>query len=415
MGGPGVQRSLKFAKYLPVYDWNPVVLTVKNIEYLAYDNSLLDEIRDIETYRTGSFDPMRFLFLLEKIRKTRHKRIYDQTRESIKSVFRDIFPIDSKIGWIPFAVKKGKMIFSIQKIAAVYATIGPYSNAMVGYKLAKRYKKPLIIDYRDLWTGKPDINYFSKLHKNLSISWERRILAFADKIIVNTKSTGEKIKMLFPEIDREKFSVIYNGWDKEEFSNIKHRVISEKKIIFTFTGGFYGDQTPQYFLAAITELTDRQKLPENLEIRFVGNYFNDVLAVFSKYKNLDFIKIIPQVSHRESISYQRESDFLLLFIAEKNSEMIVPQKMFEYFANKKPLLAMIPENGEAAQLIRENKAGLISEINDIEKMKTNILKLIEMYHKGTFRNEFYTKEENFLNYERKAQTQHLAEILDSIT
>nr|MBC8385850.1 hypothetical protein [Candidatus Cloacimonadota bacterium] len=80
LGGPGVQRSLKFAKYLPVYDWNPVVLTVKNIEYLAYDNSLLDEIRDIETYRTGSFDPMRFLFLLEKIRKTRHKRIYDQTR-----------------------------------------------------------------------------------------------------------------------------------------------------------------------------------------------------------------------------------------------------------------------------------------------------------------------------------------------
>ncbi len=412
LGGPGVQRVQKFVKYLPLYDWNPTVLTVKPIEYIAYDKTLLEEIGDVAVHRTGSFDLMRLLYIFEKIRANglKKKKIYTSIRGRTRKYFGDVFPIDSKIGWLPFAYSKGKKILKAKNINAIYATIGPFTSAIAAYNLAKKFKLPLIVDYRDLWTGKPDITYFSKWHKKFSIDWERRILQFANTVIINTDFSRKKIQTLFPEIQTSKFKVIYNGWDKTDFPNIKRE--DERKIIFSYTGGFYGERTPYFFLDVLKELLKKKLLPDNIEFRFIGNYFKDIEKMLKDNRLRKVIKIVTQVSHQESIVHLLQSDFLLLFIAKRKSEIVLPAKIFEYLAAKKPILAMIPEKGEAAKLIKENNAGLISEIDDEKAIMQNILKMIDL-HKSNKAESFFDLNLNDYNkYERKHLTKQLSNILN---
>ena len=410
LGGPGVQRVQKFVKYLPLYGWNPTVLTVKPIEYIAYDKTLLKEIGDVTVHRTGSFDPMRLLYIFEKPRSNGRKKIYTNVRGRTRKFVGDVFPIDSKIGWLPFAYNKGKRILEAKNTNAIYATIGPFTSAIAAYKLAKKFKLPLIIDYRDLWTGKPDITYFSKWHKKFSVNWERRILNFANNVIINTDFSRKKIQTLFPEIQTSKFKVIYNGWDTNDFPNIKRK--NEKKLIFSYTGGFYGERTPYFFLNVLKELLEKKLLPDNIEFRFIGNYFKDIEKMLTNNRLRKVIKIVPQVSHKESIAHLLQSDFLLLFIAKRKSEIVLPAKIFEYLAAKKPILAMIPEKGEAANLILDNNAGLISEIDDEAAIKTNVLKMIDL-HKSNQAEIFFDLNLNDYNtYERKHLTKQLSNILN---
>lgn len=414
LGGPGVQRVQKFAKYLPEFGWEPIVISVKNIEYVAYDFSLLAEMPNIQLHRVNSLDLMRMLYFVERVRKYRrkNKRIYIQASQKIRKFYREIFPIDSKIGWIPFAIHKGKQIIKNNHIKLVFATIGPYSSAIAGYKLAKRFNLPLIIDYRDLWIGKPDITYFSSWHRKFSIYWERKMLKFARLITVNTEFTKDKILSLYSEIENSKFKVIYNGWDREDFSQKYSK--ENDKIIFTYTGGFYGERTPYYFLKVLEKMLDKNLLPLNIEFRFVGNYFKDIMQMLENKRLRSILAVIPQVTHKKSVKYLIQSDFLMLFIAKKDSEIILPAKIFEYLAARKPILAMIPRNGEAAKTIRENNAGFISEIDEENLIMENILKLLNLYESGLLNTHFRLDSKDYLKYERRNLTYELSKNLDNI-
>lgn len=409
LGGPGVQRVLKFVKYLPDFGWEPIVLTVKNIEYIAYDKSLLKEIPNAQIHRTESLDPMRLLYFLEKFRNKK-SRIYTETSDAKRSFFRDIFPIDSKIGWLPFAYHEGCKLIKENAIDALFATVGPYSSSILGYKLAEKFHIPLIIDYRDLWKGKPDISYYSKFHQRFSDKYERRSLEAAAKVIVCTKSMKSQLQFHFPKAAKSKIDVIFNGWDKQEFDKVKPDSKSQDKFVITYTGGFYGEQTPKFFIDAVSDLILENKLPENTEIRFVGNFYKCIKDILSIPKLKKVMKIIPQVSHQESIRYMKESDVLLLFIAKENSDSIITQKLFEYLAVQKLILAMIPVKGDASKILQETNTALISEIDDINEIKSNIIRIIEISRNG---NKIFDFSEN-MQFERKSLTGKLAEILNKL-
>ena len=406
LGGPGVQRAQKFVKYLPEFGWEPIVLTVKKVEYIAYDESLLKEIPDTEIYRTETLDPMRLLYFGEKLRKKK-KRLYETTNTSIKNLVRSIFPIDSKIGWIPFALSKGSEIIKSYPIKVILATIGPYTDAIIGYKLAKKYNLPLILDYRDLWQGSSDITYFSSLHRKLSFKMEKKILDFASKIIINTNKAKRKIQSIFPQVKKQKFTVIYNGWDKNDFK-INNRQKNDK-LVFTYTGGFYGNRTPIHFIKALEALNSENKIPEQVIFRFIGNYPQKIKQILHN-KRLN-IQLIPQVTHQQCIKYLLESDVLLLFIAADKSEIVIPAKVFEYLRAQKPILAMVPEKGEAAELIKLHNAGYIVNSENEKEIKRLISEIIELNKTGNLVKKFNLKKNDYLAYERKTLTQNLADIL----
>ncbi len=402
LGGAGVQRAQKFVKYLPQFGWKPYVLTVKPVEYVAYDDTLLKEIAFTPIYRTESLDPMRILHIFEKLRKNK-RRIYNSADPKIKKLSRNIFPIDSKIGWLPFAYLKGLSLCKQKIIQVIYATLSPYSSAVLAYLLSRKTGLPYVLDYRDLWQGKPDIEYLTDWHKKISENWERNVLKNASKVIINTKRAMKKIMEIYPEIDKKKFTVIYNGFDEDDFKFEKTMKKNTDKIIFTYTGGFYGERTPKYFIEAVDLIKD--KIKDKVKFRFVGNYHKNILKMLNSLPEL--IEVIPQVTHRKSIKYLSESDYSMLFIAEKKSDIVIPAKLFEYMAIRKPIIAMIPQKGEAADLIKEYGLGFIVPSNDVNKIKDTILQAIE--HKIKI-----TENKNLEKFTRRYQTKQLAQILDNI-
>ncbi len=125
----------------------------------------------------------------------------------------------------------------------------------------------------------------------------------------------------------------------------------------------------------------------------------------------DFVELIPQVSHQKSIEYLLSSDFLLLFIAKKNSEIVIPAKLFEYLAAKKPILAIMPLHGEAADLIRNLQAGYLVEIDDVKQIKKYILQLCLLAKEK--KEIFQFDETKIKQYERQNQTRQLAELFNA--
>ncbi|MBN2018283.1 MAG: glycosyltransferase family 4 protein [Candidatus Cloacimonetes bacterium] len=413
LGGPGVQRSVKFCKYLPEFGWHPIILTVKDIAYIARDDSLTTEVKNVDLDRTDSLDMMRLLYLFEKLKDTNQEQgIYTKTSQHRKQFFRDIFPIDSKIGWIPFAYREGKKICKTQNIDVIYSTVGPFSSAILGYRLSKKFGIPFVVDYRDLFVGKPDESYLTSWHERYAYKWEKKILSRASAVIMNTERAKKRICELYPLINDTKFSVLYNGFDAEDYS--QNFATSKNKIIFTYTGGFYGERSPAFLIKALEELKESRILPENVLFRFFGNISDSIREEFEHSKIKDHIQLTSQVSHKDSIKELLESDFLLLFIAKYKGELVIPAKLFEYLAARKPILAIIPSQGEAAHIINRNNAGIVCESDDIEKIKEAVVELVRERELGIITSRFPLAANDYSVFERRTLTGKLAETLNML-
>ncbi|KPL02135.1 MAG: hypothetical protein AMJ73_09210, partial [candidate division Zixibacteria bacterium SM1_73] len=186
MGMGGVQRTSKFAKYLPGFGWTPFVLTVKDVHYWAEDPSLLEELPpEVKVIRTGSFDPLRISFKLKSLfkkRKQRNKYVKESTAQRSKLSSWLFFP-DSKIGWVPFALLSGLNLIRKERIDLIFTTSPPPSLHLVGYLLKLLTGKPWVVDFRDPWTGYKFEIFPTRLHLFLKNQLVRLIIKNADRII----------------------------------------------------------------------------------------------------------------------------------------------------------------------------------------------------------------------------------------
>lgn len=407
LNGPGVQRAFSFTKNIIFEGWKPVVLTVKPVEYVGYDEEMLSELSDIEVIRTESIDPMRLLYILQHIiKKTdRKNNIYHRANKQVKQFWRDIFPIDSKTGWLPFALREAKRIIRTHNIKVIFATMSPYTSGILAYKLSKETGIPYILDYRDLWQGKPDINYFSGLHKKTAEIWERRIIKRASKILHVTEFSAARFLEIYPETDREKVRVIFNGYDKAKFLGIKP-LRKDDKLKFCFAGHFYGGQSPENFLASLRKYEDADYLENEIEITFAGTYSPEIEELFHDLKS---VKRIPWLKYNDYLQELIDSDVLLLFIAKENSNMVLTQKLFDYLAACKPIMAIVPPDGEAADMINRYKAGIVCG-HSIDKIYDTIKEFLNLHKNNELGTRFPLNRDNYKIFERKYQAKQLAEI-----
>jgi len=387
LGGPGVQRPVKLVKYLERCGVSTNVITVKDIVFHSMDQKLLKEDVARRIIRTSSFDPMS---ILKKISKPKTNRaVYFKTPEKYKKIIRNIFFIDEKIGWLPFVIKAGKKLNKKNEYDAVMATMGPYTSGVAAYKLAKKMKTPLIIDYRDHWTLNPYITFFSKLHKKHAVHWENKILNFASTITVVSKTMKDDLIDEFGETLRGRIKVIYNGWDTDDFTNFVIR--KNEKFIIKYIGNFYGYRTPKYFIDALELLKSRNQLSNDIIIEFTGNYYAETINYISNSEVSDMIKINPQIEHKEAIESLMNCDALLLFIASHKGKGVLTGKLFEYLRSGKEILAMVPSDGEAAEILTQNKHNLICNMEDVEMIAKNFLMLIETLKNKKIKREYSTE------------------------
>ncbi len=385
-GGPGVQRVLKFAKYLPEFGWQPIILTVENGEYPAIDNSLQDDIpSSCRVYKTFSLEPNLFykkftgMAVDEKIPTAILAAESTNWKKRLANWIRlNLFIPDAKIGWIPFAVRKGKKIIKAEKPDIIFSSSPPPTVHLIAKKLAKWSGVKWVADFRDPWT---DIHYYENQNRNKAAKQfdsylERVVLRDADKISCISQMDIEED--FAKKTDPEKCVNIANGYDEADFRNIKPGEIKSKKFIILHIGAVGKERNPLNLFKAICKLADEKIItPETFTIRFIGHV--DELALQSiKSENIEpFVDFIAYLPHSEALAQTMFADVMLLLVtqSEKNRR-ILPGKTFEYMRTGKPILALGPEKGEVARILSDTGCGVMIDYNSSGDIYLKLLEYI---------------------------------------
>lgn len=406
-GGAGVQRWLKFAKFLPQFGIEPIVLTV-DPEFATYpqiDESLEHEIApELMVYRTRSMELYSVYRSISKKKEVPYGGFANEGHEGLgqkmaKFIRGNLFLPDPRRGWNRFAYAKAIELIRVHHIDTVITTSPPHSTQLVGLKLKKNLNIRWIADLRDPWT---DIYYYNQFkHTKLALAidkgYERQVVRCADELI----TVSEDLKRIFAtkaiETIESKIHVIPNGYDAEDFE--REASVQEPKRVITYTGTISEAYDIDGFTRALKSLDKSTKA--QILLRFVGKV-PESIAQKLRETGVE-LELVGYVPHAEAIDYMMRSTFLLLVIPKvANNKGIVTGKFFEYLASGKRVLAIAPTDGDLAQLIAETNCGKLFDYeNEAEMVQYLELNLHSEPQES----------QNKKAYSRKALTERLAQIV----
>jgi glycosyltransferase involved in cell wall biosynthesis len=381
MGLSGVQRTLKFAKYLPLYKWEPTVLTVTPTAYFALDYSMLREVSDsnIRTVRTNSIDPTR-LFKRDKPIKMPHERM----RSFLSKVSQALFIPDNKIGWKREALKAARKLLQEESFDVILSTAPPYTSHLIGMALARETGIPLVLDYRDAWVDNPLHFYLTPFHKMIHQRLEKAVLHSSNKIITINRRIKEVMIVRYPFLSYHDISIIPQGYDPEDFHvGDPLKLPFTEKMRFTYAGTFYRNRTPKFFLRALAEvLNQNPKMRQKIEAVFIGTFRKENYGLIDTLGLKDVVKVFGYLDHGSTIRYLIASDVLWMTIGiGKGEDMISTGKLFEYIGSRKPILGLVPD-GVAGKTILETGAGRVVPPTDVAAIKKAIIELFTLWEKN---------------------------------
>ncbi len=350
LGGPAVQRPCKTVKYLSQLGWETDVITASDIVYHSTDSSLLKECAHRRIFRTASLDPLFVMNLLRKLFKVPTDKLYFGTSQSGKSRFRKLFPIDHKIGWIPFAIRAGKQALLTDKYSTVMVTGGPFSSVLAASRIAAFGKIPLIVDYRDLWTLDPEALQAGKFSASVLRSLERKLLRQASLVTTATALMADLLVQNFAAEAKDKVLPVFNGWDEADFSGLKSKRSPDGTIRIAYVGTLYGERPLSPFYQAWQKVAAEN--PElRWELQMVGNFYPETHREAQASTMADRIQFIPQQTHCGAIQHMLDADILLLAIGKADRKWVLTGKLFEYLRCQKPILTLGAPDCEAADIL----------------------------------------------------------------
>jgi glycosyltransferase involved in cell wall biosynthesis len=381
LGGPAVQRPCKTVKYLAELGWKTDLITTKDIIYHSTDDSLLAECSHTKVFRTPSFDPMYLLAFLKKLLGLNTGKLYFRTSSSSKSRIKKLFPIDDKIGWLPFALQAGRQALLTNRYDAVLVTCGPFSSALAARKTARLGKIPFVIDYRDHWTlnnttAQPHGIFFQFLQH-----LESRILRSADLVLTATDFMKQDLVNRFGQNLSERTMTCFNGWDEADFTGKSRLRQPDGKITISYIGTLYGDRPLAYFLSALHQIM-MDNPDKSVELQMVGNFYPETHHEIEQSGIADKVVFIPQQKHSEAIQMMLDSDILLLVIGDDKNRWILTGKLFEYLRSQRPILALTSPDSEAAQILRSSGHNSICDISDTQSIRTQLQHLLDLLDAG---------------------------------
>ncbi|QTD37206.1 glycosyltransferase family 4 protein [Polaribacter batillariae] len=406
-GGSGVQRWLKFVKYLQDFGIEPIVYTVKDENYPKEDVSLIKDVpKEITVLQQPIWNPQH-VFFWEKKNKG-NTGVSNLGNNKILSFLRgNIFIPDPKIFWVKPSVKFLQKFLLKNKIDAMISTGPPHSMHLIAQKLQQKNNIKWIADFRDPWTDlyyAKDFNQ-STFAKNKNRKLEELVLKNADCVLTVSKSLKKEFAKIASNV-----KVITNGFDDEVLRN--KAVVLDKKFTISYIGLLPKQSKPTLLFKVLRKLLqENENLKNDLQLNFIGDIADEVKQDIASNNLLKYSNFEGYVPHEEAISYQKKSQVLLLLIPNvAKSEGILTGKLFEYLTAKRPILAMASEKGDLAEILKETNAGVVVNYNNEEKLSSEILRLYNQYKNGSL--DVNTK--NIKQYHRKELTKKLAEIIKKI-
>jgi len=418
-GGAGVQRWLKFVKYLRLYGWEPVVYTPENPEFPETDFSLAKDVPEgLEVIKQPIWEPYdTYKKLLGQKKETKINAAFlsEKKKNSLLENFSvwirgNFFIPDARRFWIKPSVNFLLKYLQDKPVSAVVSTGPPHSMHLIAMEICGRMRLPWLADFRDPWTNidfYKDLKLTAKadaLHRKL----ENKVLSRADVVTVISRSMAEDCRKLH---DRT-YEVITNGYDPGD-TDLSHPPKPDKKFSIAHIGTLVGTRNPETLWIALQELVhEDQNFAADLEIKLVGKVDYKVTESIEQRGLGGFVNKIAYMPHDEVVKCQQQSGVLLLIINNTpNAKMILTGKFFEYLAARRPILCLGPPDGDAAAILNETKAGLLAGFGDAGTMKNHICSLYKDYVNGNL----ISRSEGIEQYSRPELTKKLASLLDRIT
>ncbi|MFK7758054.1 MAG: glycosyltransferase family 4 protein [Flavobacteriales bacterium] len=418
-GGAGVQRWLKFSKYFPEKDWQPVIYTPENAEFPAIDEQLVKDIHpDIEVVKTPIWEPYTLYKKFTSRKKedkigagfTSEKGEIGTAEKLARWVRGNWFIPDARKFWIKPSVSYLAKYLKENPVDAVISTGPPHSMHLIALGVKKKFNIPWIADFRDPWTN---IDFIEELRLTKGSmakhqSQETEVLEQAD--VVST--AWHLMKTEFSEkVDSEKIKVILNGYDKSDFS--AEAIPLDSKFTIAHLGSFSPTRNVPMLWKVLGELVkENEEFRAALQIKVAGQVDGSVRADIESNGLTEFLNDVGYISHGEVVQFMSSSQILLLVVNNtKVAKGIIPGKVFEYIMSGRPILSVGPEDGDIAQLMRDVDAEPIIEYHQQEVMRTRILQNFEQYKNGTLHREYKGIEQ----YDRRALSHEFTDILNQLS
>lgn len=414
-GGAGVQRWVKFAKYLRQYGWEPIIYTPKNPEYPSIDHSFEKDIpADITVLKTPIWEPYNVYRNLtgKKNQAINAGFISENKKQSWKDKLsiwiRGNFLIpDPRRFWIKPSVRFLSDYLKENPVDAIITTGPPHSMHLIGMGLKKNFPSlPWVADFRDPWTN---IDFY----KDLNLTWladkihhklEREVIQNADTVLVVSRGMEEEFAPMKPK----KLQVITNGYDE---SDVQVGTLTlDGRFSISHIGTLNAARNPRIVWKVLSEIcAENIDFKKDLQIQLVGKVDFSVMEDIQSYGLQEQLLKIDYLSHSEAIAKQNSSQVLMLLINQSgNAKGILTGKFFEYLAAKRPILAVGPTDGDAAVVLNETGAGVIVDFADEQATKTAIQNYYNQYKKGTLS----VQSESVERFSRRSLTGELAGLLD---
>jgi glycosyltransferase involved in cell wall biosynthesis len=415
-GGPGVQRWLKFVKYLRDFGIEPVVYIPENPNYPMLDNFLENEIPEgITILKMPIFEPYQIAGLFSKDQTSTISKgiIADERNQSFlqKSLLfirGNLFIPDARKFWIKPSVKFLKTYLKEEGIKKIITTGPPHSLHLIGLELKQELDVKWIADFRDPWT---QIGYHKKLKltessKKKHLSLEREVLNLADQIITTSFTT----KAEFKEKTSKPISVITNGFDAENSEAQTNEW--DTKFSISHIGSLLSERNPKNLWKALAKLVkENSDFEKDLELKLAGTVSEEVINSIKSAGLGDKLQLLGYVSHNQAIALQQKSRLLLLIeINSEETRGIIPGKLFEYLMSKRPILAIGPQKWDVQQILEETDSGEYFQYSERNKLKGVILSQYKKYKEGDAN---FVKGE-ISQYSRKNLTEELASLIKSV-
>ena len=419
---PGSIRAAKFVKYLPQFEWQPIVLTVRNPS-AELDDTLLKYIPEHSVvYRVQSLKPSSSRKQIEpKLSGRQTKRNNNPEQQSASKILLSlkrfvwdwIFIPDEGICWLPSAVYRGIQIARKHGINLLFSSSPNPSTHLIALLIKQVMKVPWIAEFRDPWTKYP--LYIKKAHpirQKIEEVLERKILKACDYVNTTTEETKNEFLREYYDLDLE-INTVPNGFDPDDCDNLNLTCRTDKNFVMIHTGALSESRTPIYLFKALKALIhERPEITGDLKLLLIGNIRGDIASHIKEFGLEGIVKPLGHLSHSETLQSLAHSDILLLITAPgAEGQNQLPSKIFEYLAVRKPILALVPE-GVSANLIRATAAGIVAHPQDVQAIKHAISDCYSKYKNNE--NITFSKLDMLEFYSVKQRTKNLTSIFSKV-
>jgi len=412
-GGPGVQRWLKFVTYFREFGVEPIVYIPENPHYPLVDESLLSEVpKGIKIIKQPIKEPYGFAKIFSKKKTSQvSSGIITNKKQSVLEkmmlwVRGNFFIPDARIGWVKPSVSYLEKFISENNIDTVITTGPPHSLHLIGMQLKEKTGVKWLADFRDPWTT---IHY----HKSLRLSkssqkkhedLEQEVLNKANQIVVTSQVTKNEFSLL----TKKPISVITNGF--EASNDIQNQLDTQFSLVHI--GSLLSNRNPKILWKVLSEIVKTNNdFKVDLQIKLVGIVGEEILESIQKYGLADNCEVVGYVLHKEAIQLQHNAQVLLLVEMDTSeTKAIIPGKLFEYVASKRPIVALGPQGSDVETILTETNSGNYFLYSEEEKLKIQILTYYKKYKQGIL----VLESKNISKYSRRELTKKMSELIRSI-